>query len=73
MLLINVAIGDSLLSVLVTEREDSCWAGHGCAASLYTVMPIDRVGRITLKMYSDTITDYLLKIVFSNLIQVSQY
>ena len=34
---------------------------------------ITRVGRITLKMYSETITDYMLKIVFSNLIQVSQY
>lgn len=37
------------------------------------VMDIGRVWRVTLKMYSDTVTYNLVKNVASNIIQVSQY
>ncbi len=36
-------------------------------------MSNSRIGMTTLEMYSDTITNYLLKNVVSRLIQVSQY
>jgi len=32
-----------------------------------------RLGRVTLKMYSFTVTNYFIKKVFSNVIQVPQY
>jgi len=34
---------------------------------------IPRLGRVTLKMYSDTVTNYFIKKVFSNVIQVPEY